>query len=45
MPAILRSGTASEDALVDQYEKMRLAAENEYTLIGQWGMPSVIAVK
>jgi len=45
MPTIIRTGMASEDELADRFEKMRLAAEDEHTLIGQWGMPSVIAVK
>ena len=45
MPTIIRTGAASEDELTDRFEKMRLAAEDEHTLIGQWGMPSVIAYK
>jgi ubiquinone/menaquinone biosynthesis C-methylase UbiE len=45
LPTIVRTGVGNEDELNERFERMRLAAEDEHTLIGQWGMPSVIAVK
>ena len=44
-PTIVQTGSASEDEVNSLLEEMRLAAEDERTLIAQWGMPGVIAVK
>jgi len=45
MPTIVQTDAAGEDEMIGLLEEMRLAAEDERTFIGQWGMPSVIAVK
>ena len=45
MPVVVKCGVSSEDALSRIFEQMRMAAEDDNTLIGQWGMPSAIAVK
>jgi ubiquinone/menaquinone biosynthesis C-methylase UbiE len=45
MPNVVHTGSATQDEMDDLVEEMRLAAEDESTVIAQWGMPSVIAVK
>lgn len=45
VPTFLRCGVASEDELSALGEEMRQIAEDEHVLIGQWGLPAVIARK
>ncbi len=44
-PTIVRAASAAEDEMDSLLEAMRLAAEDEHTVIAQWGMPGVIARK